>query len=390
VSHPPRESPVSLPATLGWALYLACSWTWCIGMFLPVLLVRDYGVWGFVAFAAPNVLGAGAMGWVLAGRHQPRQLAEKHQGVVRAFAIVTVVFQAYFLGVLFNWAGLAQAGAGLLVVLVGAGLLVPNAPRARWLALGVWLISAACAVAAWRTGALVAPRVSLPPNDLLWMAPVSVFGFALCPYLDPTFLHAAERLHDRSRRTAFTLGFVVFFLPMIVLTLLYGGDLDTLIETQIRSETVRGLVFFHIGAQLAFTAIMHLREIGRMQPRRAWPWVTTALLVAAAMLGSTALAYWPDLPRFAASISSPELYYRGFLSFYGLVFPAYVWLCMIPTRDGHSGLRGDRGRRKLLVWCGAVGVAAPFYWMGFMQLEEFYLVPGLLVVVLARLVVRRG
>lgn len=52
-------------SVLGWAAYLACSWTWCIGMFLPVLLVRDYGVWGFVVFAVPNVVGAGAMGWVL-------------------------------------------------------------------------------------------------------------------------------------------------------------------------------------------------------------------------------------------------------------------------------------------------------------------------------------
>src|SRR5690242_7362807 len=50
---------------LGWGAYLACSWTWCISMFLPVLLVRDYGVWGFVVFAVPNVIGAGAMGWVL-------------------------------------------------------------------------------------------------------------------------------------------------------------------------------------------------------------------------------------------------------------------------------------------------------------------------------------
>src|ERR1051325_4731620 len=49
----------------GWAIYLGMSWTWCIGMFLPVLLVRDYGVWASVVFAVPNVLGAAAMGWVL-------------------------------------------------------------------------------------------------------------------------------------------------------------------------------------------------------------------------------------------------------------------------------------------------------------------------------------
>ena len=29
--------------------------------------------------------------------------------------------------------------------------------------------------------------------------------------------------------------------------------------------------------------------------------------------------------------------YRLFMAFYGLVFPAYVWLCMLPTREGETG-----------------------------------------------------
>lgn len=359
-------------------------------MFLPALLVRDFGVWGFVVFAVPNVVGAAAMGWVLTGRHQPKALIEKHQGAVRAFAIVTVVFQAYFLGVLLNWAGFLQAGSGALGVLVAAGLLVPAANRARWLALGVWLLSASCAVMAWRAGSLAPPPTGGPPGALLWLAPVCAFGFALCPYLDPTFLRAAEALHDSSRRAAFTIGFVVLFLPLILFTLAYAGSVDLLIESALRSETLRGVIFLHIGAQLAFTAVLHLRELGRMRPRRRWPWNATAVAVLLALLATTALDYWPDLHAFAGDAASPELYYRCFLAFYGLVFPAYVWLCMIPTPDGHAGLAGRRGRRKLLVWCGAVGVAAPFYWMGFIQLQEFFLVPGLLVVLLARLVVRRG
>lgn len=389
MSHQPRESPVSLPATLGWALYLACSWTWCIGMFLPALLVRDFGVPGFVVFAVPNVLGAAAMGWVLTGRHQPRALLEKHQAAVRAFAIVTIVFQAYFLGVLLNWAGFLQAGSGALIVLVSAAALVPTAARARWLAAGVWLFSIACALLAWRAGSLAPPSSAAPPVDLLWLAPVCVFGFALCPYLDPTFLRAAEMLHDRSRRAAFTLGFGGFFLAMILLTLAYGADIPRLVESANRSQTMRGVIFLHIGAQLAFTALVHLREIGRMRPRRAWPWVATASLAAAAMLATTALDYWPDLPDFQASPASPELYYRVFMAAYGLVFPAYVWVCMIPTPGGHSGLAGPQGRRKLLVWAGSCGTASPLFWMGFVQLQEFFLVPGLLIVLLSRFAARQ-
>ena len=49
----------------GWAVFLAMSWTWCIGMFLPVLLLRDLGLGGFLVFAIPNILGAAAMGWLL-------------------------------------------------------------------------------------------------------------------------------------------------------------------------------------------------------------------------------------------------------------------------------------------------------------------------------------
>lgn len=389
MSHPPRESPVSLPTTLGWALYLACSWTWCIGMFLPVLLVRDFGPWGFIVFAIPNVAGAAAMGWVLTGRHQPRVLLEKHQPTIRAFAIVTVVFQAYFLAVLVNWTGYLQAGSGALLTLVAAAALAPAAARARWLAAGVWLFSVGCAALAWRAGSLAPPRTGTPPVDLLWLAPVCVFGFALCPYLDPTFLRAAEMLHDRSRRTAFTLGFGGFFLVMILFTLAYGADLPRLLDSAARSQTIRGVIFLHIGAQLTFTALAHLREIGRMRPKRAWPWIATACLIALAMVGASLLDYWPDLPDFQASLASPELYYRVFMAAYGLVFPAYVWICMIPTPGGHSGLAGPQGRRKLLVWAGACGVAAPLYWMGFVQLQEFFLVPGLLIVLLARFAARQ-
>ena len=61
-----------------WAIYLASSWTWCIGMFLPVLLVRDYGIWGWIVFAVPNVLGAAAMGWVLRSRSSSRHILIAH------------------------------------------------------------------------------------------------------------------------------------------------------------------------------------------------------------------------------------------------------------------------------------------------------------------------
>src|SRR5204862_2209590 len=81
---------------IGWAVYLGMSWTWCIGMFLPVLLIRDYGVWGWIIFAAPNVLGAAAMGWVIHDAHASERMVTAHRTMLAAFSFVTVSFQIFF------------------------------------------------------------------------------------------------------------------------------------------------------------------------------------------------------------------------------------------------------------------------------------------------------
>ena len=64
VSEPTHTTGLS--TTLGWSCYLGSSWTWVIGMVWPVIIVRDYGVWGWAAFAVPNVLGVTAT-WYLPG-----------------------------------------------------------------------------------------------------------------------------------------------------------------------------------------------------------------------------------------------------------------------------------------------------------------------------------
>src|SRR3954465_13192934 len=80
-----------------WAVYLGMSWTWCIGMFLPVLLVRDYGLAGWAVFAIPNVVGAAAMGWVLARPGARERVLAEHRTACVAFSAVTLAFHAYFL-----------------------------------------------------------------------------------------------------------------------------------------------------------------------------------------------------------------------------------------------------------------------------------------------------
>ncbi len=93
-----RVSPSPSPArdTVAWAVYLACSWTWCIGMFLPVLLVRDFGVWGFIAFAVPNVVGAAAVGFFTYRQPAGDTLLDRHRPIMAAFSVVTIAFHVFF------------------------------------------------------------------------------------------------------------------------------------------------------------------------------------------------------------------------------------------------------------------------------------------------------
>ena len=65
--QPDKDAPFTrgpLAAVL-WGAFLGCSWTWVIGMILPALLLRDYGLYGWFVFAVPNVLGAALIGLVL-------------------------------------------------------------------------------------------------------------------------------------------------------------------------------------------------------------------------------------------------------------------------------------------------------------------------------------
>src|SRR5678815_2030036 len=71
------------------ATFLASSWTWVIGMFLPVLLVREYGIWAWVIFAIPNCVGAAAMGWTLRTREQSLAMVQSHAAACRIFSLVT-------------------------------------------------------------------------------------------------------------------------------------------------------------------------------------------------------------------------------------------------------------------------------------------------------------
>jgi hypothetical protein len=360
--------------TLAWALYLATSWTWCIGMFLPSLLVRDLGIAGYIAFLVPNFIGAGAVGWVLAGRTE--RFYQSKKPIILAFTAVTVAFHGYWI----MWRFDAGVGGVVLEAILGAlagASLVMNAVaatgRVRGLAAGVTiLISLGCATVLLAAPAS-APLLSGGPLDLAGLTLVCVLGFGLCPYLDITFNKACAE--SARPRAAFTIGFILFALLLTLVTrgrTSWAGVAPTL---SIDNWTIAAVIGAHFGAQTAFTCAAHseaVRTTARTPLKSAAGlWIVAfpaAIGVALGVLVQFAL------PAFELwGMASSELGYRGFLTFYGLVFPAWLLLTLGP-RPATSA----RTLRSLAI---ITVVALPFYVVGFVMLREVWLIPGVALVV---------
>jgi hypothetical protein len=376
---------------LGWAAFLGASWTWCIGMFLPVLLVRDYGLWGWVVFAVPNVLGAAAMGWLIRSPEGSREITSAHREACRLFSAVTIAFHLYF--ALAVVAPLTESvlhrshSMDLALACFVAGGTLMYVYMTRWrdgdrtLAIVALSISAVAMVYTSieiHSIAVTTPERMLPLKtdwciDLLWLAPACVLGFMACPYLDLTFHRA--RQNSAAPRASFGVGFGVLFLAMIVFSLIYS-----------RAFAVKGitswiaiLLFVHMAVQSTFTIAAHARELRSAGPRAGA--VATVLTLAA--WG----AYWslPD-SELIHRMRAGEIIYRGFMGFYGLVFPAYVWLVMLPARGMHRSAPPTRW--NLVVYAIVVVLAGPMFFMGFVWQEMIWLAPGVGIVLLARLLVR--
>jgi hypothetical protein len=377
---------------LGWSCYLACSWTWCIGMFLPVLLLRDFGPWSFVVFAVPNVAGAAAMGWVLRKPGAAASLRERHRGMVDLFTGVTIAFHVVTFmwfatsmekdSSVSDWVGLSFVAPFivLLPVLISRRVQVQHV-----VSLATWIASLVLLAGIGWSGQLKIPVAPghLPTSHLVWLSSVCVFGFALCPYLDRTFLWAADRLGPRESPIAFGLGFAVFFLTMITGTLLYAGMFDVGPGLQLFAKVGSvpvGLFLAHFLLQLLFTSRVH--GVAWDPPKAS----ESSASMVGAICGLTIIGVRVLLLKTEgfshASLSLGEILYRSFMVFYGLVFPAYVWLCMIPNWSSGRPTRRQRG-----VWLGACTLAAPMYWMGFIERETWWLAPGVGLVLLARVLV---
>ena len=133
----------------------------------------------------------------------------------------------------------------------------------------------------------------------------------------------------------------------------------------------------HLAVQLAVTVDFHDRRVAA-DPDVPERWLSIGCVITTcAQAVGISMRYLTIEYR---GLALMEVIYRVFMGFYGLVFPAYVWLCMIPGRG-----RVVATRHQLMVFVAAVLLAAPMFWMGFGERMMIWLLPGVAIVLLARL-----
>ncbi|MBX9738123.1 MAG: hypothetical protein K2X32_14470 [Phycisphaerales bacterium] len=399
-SHGSRLSPMS---TVLWALYVGMSWTWCIGMFLPIILLRDYGLWSFAFFAIPNVLGAAAMAWI----YSPQTSAafvQRHRAACSIFSIVTAAFNLFFLMHLANRCASddIRSTAMLVGAFVAVACVVLLPRRATIVAALVFIISLVAIGWSLTNGDARSPLDAAFTStawrpDLLAIAPVLALGFLTCPWFDVTFQHAVVHAGAR-RKPVFALGFGIFFLAMIVFTPFYAAQfIDPASLSPGATKAFVALaslpIAIHLMAQLTFTIAVHVQHvatptqatslaapapadaIAQTSHIREWIWA----LIGALALGGLVFAFnAPPLAR----LTPFETVYMTFMAFYGLVIPAYALNCAIPTADRTAGPT----RAKLIITTLGILGASPFFVQGFLLGMPNALVLGVGVLFLSRAV----
>ncbi len=346
-------------STLSWGLYLSSSWTWCIGMFLPVILLQRYGLAGYLVFAIPNVIGCTAFGYVMGNPERSRNFVARHTKLMMAFSLVTIIFHFYFLLMLLRIHDVGLAIC-LLLVLVTVVLLIASLRLSMRSFLCLALLSYGASLVA---GSSLFDTEFLVQGSQAWyeafyLLPLTGIGFLLCPYFDLTFHKALQCAPSKHSFAVFGVSFV----PMILITVFYQD---------IVLEAMPILLLLHLGGQALFSMGVHAKELSQqisVATRTKVLSVSCALLL---MVGAVML--WPN--------QTTQFWldnYLRFFVFYGVVFPALLIATAI-----------DKKHYPLLLM--SVLIALPFLELGVIaQISYLAIVPAVIVLYWAWLAVVKG
>ena len=207
------------------------------------------------------------------------------------------------------------------------------------------------------------------------------FGFILCPYLDITFHHARQGLDTKQGgRLGFTIGFVAFFSLMIVLTTRYAGVMNWAMQekssfpdTMILPPWLGSAILAHILCQWIFTVRVHLDRMKTIPGAQAKQPILFGLAFISGLIGLGALKL-PD----HSGLTGGEIVYRNFLSFYGLLFPTYML---------YRAILKKRAKSLSIMWI-TIAIASPVFWLGFMERQSIWLIPGMGIVLLGAWIVK--
>lgn len=323
-------------------------------MYLPFLLLGQYGWMGFLAFAVPNVLGCAAFGYVLR-REDAAALRQRLGGWTRAFTLVTIAFQCWFVGAMLPWS--------MASVVLPGGLILGTLLNSRgWLivAVAAAVVTAVCFTTAFTTPLTNLPwQGTLPDDGLFFLAPAIALGFLACPYLDLTFHRALE---ESPSRHAFAIFGVAFACTLLGIATLWNPETGSV-------ELSMGLMVLW-AVQMAFTIGAHARET--WSPLAAAPRTNRAVMFGVCFVAAT--VGWLMRLRAEGSLGSLDDAYTRWLVFYGLLFPFFLLFRL-------------RGVPTSWSWF-AIAASLPCYELGFIRHETTWLLLPLgllLVLLMARL-----
>jgi len=366
-----------------WSAYLCCSWMWCIGLFYPVLLYRDFGSISWYFFSIPNILGAVFFPWVIKNAQQSKDFIKKHIFFCKLFSFVTVLFQFYFLlCILIPFVSIQ----GLILILFFSLLFFFICENHILIVSPIiWTVSLLSLLVIFKFHYKLTLPIPVRDNvqikEVLGLLPVFIIGFFFCPYLDLTFHRVVKELQIYQLKLAYIIAFLLLFLCFLILGIYYYPiAYQVFFRISNPSLSPAYLAFYiYIIIQIVFTGVVHLQEFSNLRPSVSfWNffiYISIGLFLYAVFANG-------EIIILGKIMYLREIIYRCFLSFYGLATPLYFWIFCINTYSCQS----LTNRKKWFIWLIIFFAVLPFYILGFFgdfRIIPYVLPAGVLIILLA-------